>query len=270
MTDERPREPRPWRQGLARAVPAAPIPGWGLPPRSWIPLFDGGLCPPAPRRARLAPDGTVRAAQAVQRSADSSGPTTRRTGRVQAESWPPSLPTATGQERADRHCHAARQRVEAGLPPGYVIPPGTRRNMRPWSGSLSVNSASRMCGAGAGPADYDCSGLTMAAGDSRRRPGARGQHPAERGGGVGVAALVPGDLVLVPGSDSPGPGSPATWALPRRQPRHLAIDPQYGVAVQSWTTFVSGGLIALRDRLRASNCNTEKGTAVMNLVRRST
>ncbi len=62
---------------------------------------------------------------------------------------------------------------------------------------------------------------------------------------MSASQLVAGDRVLVPDRDSPGPG------LARHVGIYLgdglvesAIDPRYGVAVQS---FVSRGLIALRD-----------------------
>jgi cell wall-associated NlpC family hydrolase len=65
---------------------------------------------------------------------------------------------------------------------------------------------------------------------------------------VSPTALVPGDLVLVPGSDSPGPGIAGHVGIYLGDSLVIsAIDPAYGVAVQSWSTFVSGGLIAIRD-----------------------
>jgi cell wall-associated NlpC family hydrolase len=68
------------------------------------------------------------------------------------------------------------------------------------------------------------------------------------GTAVTVSQLLPGDLVLVPGSDSPGPGLAGHVGIYLGDSLVVsAIDPQYGVAVQTWATFVSGGLIALRD-----------------------
>jgi cell wall-associated NlpC family hydrolase len=65
---------------------------------------------------------------------------------------------------------------------------------------------------------------------------------------VTAAQLVPGDLVLVPGSDSPGPGLAGHVGIYLGDDLVVsAIDTEYGVAVQTWDTFVSGGLIALRD-----------------------
>ena len=70
----------------------------------------------------------------------------------------------------------------------------------------------------------------------------------DEGAAVTAATLEPGDLVLVPGSDSPGPGIAGHVGIYLGFGLVLsAIDPQMGVAVQSWQTFVSGGLTALRD-----------------------
>jgi cell wall-associated NlpC family hydrolase len=70
----------------------------------------------------------------------------------------------------------------------------------------------------------------------------------DEGTGVTPAELVPGDLVLVPGSDPPGPGTAGHVGLYLGDSLvESAIDPVLGVAVQSWATFVSGGLVALRD-----------------------
>ncbi len=68
------------------------------------------------------------------------------------------------------------------------------------------------------------------------------------GAEVSPRQLLPGDLVLVPGSDSPGPGLAGHVGIYLGDGLVIsAIDPQYGVAVQTWPTFVAGGLIALRD-----------------------
>jgi len=58
-------------------------------------------------------------------------------------------------------------------------------------------------------------------------------------------------LVLVPGSDPPGPGLPGHVGIYLGSSLVLsAIDPQYGVAVQSWKTFTSAGLDAIVDPSR--------------------
>ncbi len=189
-------------------------------------------------------------AEAVQRSADGSGSNYESnwlgagrvlTGVLANGNLPGTCGQGTGGLPADGPAH--------GLPAGYVVPPGT-----PPEHAAVVRFAIDQLGkpyvwAGSGPADYDCSGLTMAAWAT---VGVDLVHAASvqqtEGTAVSVAALVPGDLVLVPGSDSPGPGLAGHVGLYLGDGLVIsAIDPEYGVAVQSWATFVSGGLIALRD-----------------------
>jgi peptidoglycan DL-endopeptidase CwlO len=136
-----------------------------------------------------------------------------------------------------------------GLPVGYTIPAGTGpAHAQVVTYALAQLGKPYVWGA-AGPSSFDCSGLTMAAwatasisllhytGDQQNE-----------GAAVTVATLEPGDLVLVPGSDSPGPGIAGHVGIYLGFGLVLsAIDPQMGVAVQSWQTFVSGGLTALRD-----------------------
>ena len=136
-----------------------------------------------------------------------------------------------------------------GPPPGYVVPPGT-----PPEHAAAVAFALAQLGkpyvwGAAGPGAYDCSGLTMAAWASA---GVQLAHytgaQQEEGVGVTAASLTPGDLILVPGSDSPGPGVAGHVGMYLGDGLvESAIDPALGVAVQSWATFVSGGLVALRD-----------------------
>jgi len=228
-----------------------PSQGWGTPAQIMDPRYSTAAFVrrllAVPGWHQMAP---WRAAQAVQRSADSSGSNYEANwpgaGRVLAGVLANgNRPGTCGQGTATLPVNGSRQ----GLPPGYVIPPGT-----PPEHEAVVRFALGQLGkpyvwAGAGPADYDCSGLTMAAWAT---VGVALVHAASiqqnEGVGVGVAALVPGDLVLVPGSDSPGPGLAGHVGLYLGDNLVIsAIDPQYGVAVQSWTTFVSGGLIALRD-----------------------
>ena len=136
-----------------------------------------------------------------------------------------------------------------GLPAGYAIPAGT-----PPEHEAVVAYALRQLGkpyvwGAAGPAAFDCSGLTMAAWDSARVPLLHYTGDQQHEGvAVTPATLVPGDLVLTPGSDSPAPGVAGHVGLFIGNGLVVsAVDPQLGVAVQSWATFVSGGLIALRD-----------------------
>jgi cell wall-associated NlpC family hydrolase len=103
--------------------------------------------------------------------------------------------------------------------------------------------------AAAGPNAYDCSGLTMAAWATA---GVTLDHytVSQQGEGVAVTAsqLMAGDLVLTPGSDSPGPGEAGHVGIYLGYGLvESAIDPQMGIEVQSWQTFVSGGLDTLRD-----------------------
>lgn len=136
-----------------------------------------------------------------------------------------------------------------GLPPGYGVPAGT-----PPAHAAVVNWALEQLGkpyvwAAAGPNSFDCSGLTMQAWATA---GVALEHytvsQQEEGVAVAAAQLAPGDLVLIPGSDSPGPGEAGHVGIYLGAGLvESAIDPQLGVAVQSWQTFTSGGLIALRD-----------------------
>ena len=59
-----------------------------------------------------------------------------------------------------------------------------------------------------------------------------------------LAALLPGDLVLVPGSDPPGPGIAGHVGIYLGDGLvESAVDPALGVAVQPWDSFVSAVLI---------------------------
>ncbi len=190
------------------------------------------------------------AAQAVQRSADSSG------SNYEA-SWPGSgrilagvlkngnSPGSCGQGAGD----LAGTGSGHGLPKGYAVPPGTPREHAEVVRFALAQLGKPYVWAAAGPSSYDCSGLTLAAWAT---VGISLVHASSiqqtEGVGVTAAALDPGDLVLVPGSDSPGPGLAGHVGIYLGDGLVIsAIDPQYGVAVQSWSTFVSGGLIALRD-----------------------
>lgn len=136
-----------------------------------------------------------------------------------------------------------------GLPAGYVVPPGTPApNAAAVSFALAQLGKPYVWGA-AGPAAYDCSGLTMAAWATAGVPlGHYTGDQQQEGVAVSPADLVPGDLVLVPGSDSPGPGVAGHVGLYLGDGLVIsAIDPAMGVAVQTWPVFVAGGLDGLRD-----------------------
>jgi peptidoglycan DL-endopeptidase CwlO len=140
-----------------------------------------------------------------------------------------------------------------GLPVGYTVPDGTTSKA-----ALAVNYAISKLGdayvwGAAGPNQFDCSGLTMMAWRAAEvslahytvTQGQEGRH-------VPASQIAPGDLVLVPGSDPPGPGLPGHVGIYIGDSLVLsAIDTQQGVAVQSWATFVSGGLDAVVDPTQA-------------------
>jgi peptidoglycan DL-endopeptidase CwlO len=136
-----------------------------------------------------------------------------------------------------------------GLPAGYTIPPGVPPgHAEVVAFALSQLGKPYVWGA-AGPAAFDCSGLTMAA---WAQAGVRLLHytveQSHEGSSVAVTLAMPGDLVLVPGSDPPGPGLPGHVGLYLGDGLVIsAVDTQVGVAVQSWQTFVSGGLEGVID-----------------------
>ncbi len=190
------------------------------------------------------------AAQAVQRSSDPTGSnyeaTWHRAGSVLASVLANgNAPGACGQGTGG----VAGPPGSFGLPPNYVIPPGTPpKHAAALAFALAQLGKPYEWGA-VGPAAYDCSGLTMAA---WARAGVTLLHytgdQQDEGVAVTAAQLVPGDLVLTPGSDSPGPGIAGHVGLYLGDSLVLsAIDVADGVAVQSWSTFVSGGLVGLRD-----------------------
>jgi cell wall-associated NlpC family hydrolase len=228
-----------------------PSQGWGTPAQLMDPVYATDAFVThllaVPGWQKMAP---WLAAQAVQRSADSDGSNyeanwvpagTVLAGVLANGEDPGTCGQGTGGLAGTGHGH--------GLPTGYSIPPGT-----PPEHAEVVHFALAQLGkpyvwGGAGPSSYDCSGLTMAAWAT---VGIQLAHASSiqqtEGAPVTVAQLVPGDLVLVPGSDSPGPGLAGHVGIYLGDSLVLsAIDPQFGVAVQTWDTFISGGLIALRD-----------------------
>jgi len=137
----------------------------------------------------------------------------------------------------------------SGLPPSYAIPPGTPPEHAAVVGFALAQLGKPYVWGAAGPDAYDCSGLTMAAWAA---VGVTLVHYTgdQQDEGVAVTAeqLIPGDLVLTPGSDSPGPGIAGHVGIYLGDGLVLsALDPANGVVVQSWSAFVAGGLIALRD-----------------------
>lgn len=129
-----------------------------------------------------------------------------------------------------------------GLPASYVIPPNaSMAQSRVIAFAIGQLDKPYVFGA-AGPAAFDCSGLTLAA---WRQAGVTLPHDAAAQSHMGhattAAALLPGDLVFVPGDD----GSLAA-------PGHVGIfigaglvlnaaDEQIGIRVQTYANFVSVG-----------------------------
>jgi cell wall-associated NlpC family hydrolase len=136
-----------------------------------------------------------------------------------------------------------------GLPAGYTVPAGT-----PPAHTEAVMFALHQLGkpyvwAAAGPNAFDCSGLTMAAWATL---GVHLDHytvdQERQGPRVSPLDMTVGDLVLIPGSDPPGPGLPGHVGLYIGDGLVLsAVDPQLGVVVQSWSMFTAGGLDAVVD-----------------------
>lgn len=136
-----------------------------------------------------------------------------------------------------------------GLPVGYSIPAGTGPAHAQVVAFALAQLGKPYVWAAAGPASFDCSGLTMASWATVR---VHLLHytvdQQEEGIAVSAEQLMPGDLVLVPGSDAPGPGEAGHVGIYLGDGLvESAIDPQMGVAVQTWQAFIAGGLIALRD-----------------------
>lgn len=135
-----------------------------------------------------------------------------------------------------------------GLPTGYAIPSdATVAETLAITYAISKLGDAYVWGA-AGPNAFDCSGLTMMA---WAQAGVTLDHytgdQINEGTPVAsYAAISPGDLVLIPGSDG-------TLADPGHVGIYIgyglvlsAVDPQQGVIVQTWANFVAGGLSGIR------------------------
>jgi hypothetical protein len=136
-----------------------------------------------------------------------------------------------------------------GLPSDYTVPARTGPAHAQVVAYALAQLGKPYVWAAAGPDAFDCSGLTMAAWATVGVPllhyTVDQQH---EGQAVSAAQLAAGDLVLTPGSDSPGPGLAGHVGIYLGDGLVIsAIDPQMGIAVQSWQTFTSGGMTALRD-----------------------
>jgi len=134
-----------------------------------------------------------------------------------------------------------------GLPTNYVLSAATTAEAVAVTYALAQLGKHYLWG-GVGPATYDCSGLTMMA---WRQAGVTllhytGDQINEGSPVASFATLAPGDLVLVPGSDG-------TIANPGHVGLYIgeglvesAVDVQYGIIIQPYAQFVSGGLSGIR------------------------
>jgi cell wall-associated NlpC family hydrolase len=135
-----------------------------------------------------------------------------------------------------------------GLPAGYTIPPGaTPAETLVIDYAISKLGDAYVWGA-AGPATFDCSGLTMMAWAQAGVALAHytGDQMHDGTPVAGFGAISPGDLVLIPGADG-------TLADPGHVGLYIgaglvlsATDPEQGVIVQTWANFTAGGLSGIR------------------------
>ncbi len=239
-------------QGSLGLFQQRPSQGWGTPAQVMDPTYATDAFVKrllaVPGWAQMAP---WMAAQDVQRSSFADGsnyrPNWAPAGQVLAKVLTAgNTPGACGQGGGRLAAGAASGH---GLPAGYTIPAGTPPEHARVVAFALAQLGKPYVWAAAGPAAFDCSGLTMAAWAT---VGVSLDHytgdQQTEGQAATAATLMPGDLVLVPGSDSPGPHVAGHVGIYLGDNLVVsAIDPAYGVAVQSWSTFVSGGLIALRD-----------------------
>ncbi len=173
-----------------------------------------------------------------------------------ANSTVTSRPTiATTTFGADANCGASSLAtlptspiVNGGLPRNYVIPANaTTVETVALSYALAQLGKPYLWG-GSGPDAFDCSGLTMMA---WAQAGVTLLHYTGDQIDEGVvvnsyADISPGDLVLVPGSDGTitNPGHVGIYLGDGLV--ESAVDVQYGIIVQPYDVFVSGGLSGIR------------------------
>lgn len=243
--------PRRGNAGSLGLFQQRPSQGWGTPAQVTDPAFATDSFVQrllaVPGWAAMAPWA---ASQAVQRSAVANGSNYRANWAAAGAVLAGVLANGNAQGTCGQGTGGIAGPASGhGLPPGYVIPAGTPpKHAAVVAFALGQIGKQYVWGA-AGPSAFDCSGLTMAAW------GSVGVHllhytgdQQNEGVSVSPSALVPGDLVLTPGSDSPAPGVAGHVGLYLGDGLVLsAIDPAQGIAVQSWSTFVSAGVIALRD-----------------------
>lgn len=138
--------------------------------------------------------------------------------------------------------------VNGGLPATYLIPANATA-----AETIAISYALEQLGkpykwGGTGPNAFDCSGLTMMA---WAQAGVTllhytGDQISEGTPVSSYADISPGDLVLVPGSDGTvvNPGHVGLYIGEGLV--ESAVDVQYGVIVQPYSYFVSGGLSGIR------------------------
>ncbi|MFI5035577.1 MAG: C40 family peptidase [Acidimicrobiales bacterium] len=138
--------------------------------------------------------------------------------------------------------------ANSGLPTNYVIPANASA-----AETVAITYALAQLGkpylwGGSGPAAFDCSGLTMMAWAQAHVTLAHytGDQINEGTAVVSYADISPGDLVLVPGSDGTivNPGHVGIYLGDGLV--EAAVDVQFGVIVQSYVSFVSGGISGIR------------------------
>jgi cell wall-associated NlpC family hydrolase len=138
--------------------------------------------------------------------------------------------------------------VNNGLSTNYVLPAaGTTAETIVVTFALAQLGKPYLWG-GTGPAAFDCSGLTMVA---WRQAGVTllhytGDQINEGSAVASFATIAPGDLVLVPGSDGTvtNPGHVGLYIGEGLV--ESAVDVQYGIIVQPYAQFISGGLSGIR------------------------
>ena len=174
-------------------------------------------------------------------------------GKVPTSGEPNSMTTT--MTAWDRDCNTSASMTlpnspvaNNGLPANYVIPANATTFETVAITYALAKLGKRYLWGGSGPVTFDCSGLTMMA---WAQAGVTLLHYTgdQINEGSPVSSYVhisPGDLVLVPGSDG-------TIANPGHVGLYVgdglvesAVDVQYGVIIQPYTVFVSGGLSGIR------------------------
>ena len=164
-----------------------------------------------------------------------AGPGGRRTRRI--DDWTAGRPTSWLVGDPASH----------GLPEGYALPPGTSQQAATAVAFALAQLGKPYLWGGTGPDRFDCSGLTQAAWQRAGIPIGRTTWDQLRDGAPTIeAALAPGDLVLIPGSQ----GSLAA-------PGHMGMYLGHGLVIHAPRTgdvvkvttlraFTSGGVSGLR------------------------